>query len=74
MLRGNTLIAKFRKCDTQVKEKLFNSYCNNMYGANLWASYSKSSLNSIKYAHCKVFSTLLDIKMTDFNHIIHVME
>ena len=59
--RGNALIAKFRKCSTNVKCKLFKSYCSNMYGSNLWCYYHKNTMNSIRYAYNVLFSKLVNI-------------
>lgn len=56
--RGNTLIAKFRNCDDTVKEKLFSSYCNSLYGGNLWVKYTTNRLNRLRYAHCRIFTSL----------------
>ena len=67
--RGNMIISKFRKCDVNVKVKLFSSYCNSLYGGNLWASYNKSSINRLKYAHCIIFSTLFNMHIKDVNRI-----
>ena len=34
--RGNAVTSTFRKCDEHVKTKLFKTYCNSLYGCNLW--------------------------------------
>ena len=39
--RGNILISIFRKCDDDVKVKLFKTFCNNFYGCSQWNVYHK---------------------------------
>ena len=57
--RGNVLIAKFRKCDDEVKIKLFKTFCNSFYGCNLWARYHKSAMRKLVNAYGRVFRQLL---------------
>ena len=59
--RGNTLISKFRKCDLNVKIKLFKTYCNSFYGSNLWINYHSNVMSKLKYAYGRIFSTLFKI-------------
>ena len=70
--RGNTLIARFRKCDLNVKIKLFKTYCNSLYGSNLWIKYHKHVMGKLKYAYGNLFSTLFNIqdKETTVNRMI----
>ena len=38
---SNMLRRKFYFCSDQLKNKLFSSYCNNIYMCSLWVSYRK---------------------------------
>ena len=41
--RSNILLRKFYFCSEHVKNRLFSSYCSNLYLCSLWAKYRKSS-------------------------------
>ena len=60
--RGNALISRFRKCDDDVKVKLFKSFCNSFYGCNNWSSYHKSALQKLKSAYGRVFRQLFKVQ------------
>ena len=57
--RGNILIRKFALCSTDVKSRLFNSYCSGLYCAALWGSYRKNTLQKLKVAYNMVFRKML---------------
>ena len=59
--KGNMLISKFRKCDTNVKVKLFKTFCSNIYGCNLWTKYRKRAMNSLRNAHVRIFTNLFNV-------------
>ena len=42
--RSNILLRKFYFCSERVKNRLFSSYCSNLYLCALWAKYRKSSI------------------------------
>ena len=41
--KGNTLIRKFKQCSVEVKNQLFQSFCTNMYCAEMCDNYNGSS-------------------------------
>ena len=43
--RGNMLIRKFKHCSEDVKQRLFTTFCNNVYGGHLWTVYSNQVMN-----------------------------
>ena len=43
--RSNMLLRKFYFCSERVKNRLFSSYCSNLYLCSLWANYRKSSIS-----------------------------
>ena len=59
--RTNFLIRKFGRCSISVKLCLFETYCINFYGIELWSKYRKTTLLRITalYVKCiKCFLTL----------------
>ena len=60
--RGNALISRFRKCDNNVKVKLFKSFCSSFYGCNLWCNYPKYALRKLKSAYGRVFRQLFKVQ------------
>ena len=38
MTRINTLFRKFSKYDDEIKCKLFQAYCTNLYSSSLWCT------------------------------------
>ena len=58
---GNCLIQKFRKCSENVKAQLFKSYCTNMYGIQLWADFTPSTLDKVRVAYNNVFRTFMSV-------------
>jgi len=60
--KGNTLIRKFKQCSVEVKTRLFQSFCTNMYCEELWNNYKVSSVNQLKVSYNNVFRHLLSVK------------
>jgi len=60
--RGNLLIRKFGKCNSEVKLHLFKTYCSNFYCSQLWCFYNKSMYKKIKVAYNNVFRKLCNVK------------
>ena len=53
--RGNTLIRKFRCCTDSVKTKLFKTFIANMYGSELWCSFTKFTSYKLRISYNKIF-------------------
>ncbi len=56
------LIQKFRKCSSDVKVQLFNSYCTSLYCAHLWSDYNVYTYNKLRVAYNNIFRGLMGIK------------
>jgi len=84
--RVNVLIRRFSYCSTQVKLKLFKSYCLCYYDIALWQNYHVSvgnkltsayvSLNVLNYSlafrNMVVFSAMLmQLNLPSFNTVLH---
>ena len=46
--RGNTLIRKFKFCQSATKCNLFRTYCYSLYCAVLWSSFKRETLIRLK--------------------------
>ena len=57
--KGNLLIKKFRNCTSEVKVKLFKSYCSSFYGCTLWARSSDASRRKLVVAYKKIFRNFM---------------
>jgi len=57
--RGSMLIRNFIHCSTDVKVKLYQSYCSNVYCCGLISAYHKTVLNKLRVAFNKIFKRLL---------------
>ena len=73
--RGNFLISKFRNCTSDVKSKLFKSYCTSFYGINLWYSYHATVKRKVNIAYKKIFRALFNHKRdgTTFNMLTYTI-
>ena len=60
-VQGNVIARKFYMYTENVKIKLFNTYCNNMYTAHLWWKHTKASIRSMHVAYNNVFRLLFDL-------------
>ena len=52
------LLKKFYFCSTAVKNRLFSSYCSNVYLCVLWAKYRKCVIDSLYVAFNNAYITL----------------
>ena len=57
--KGNLLIKKFRNCTSEVKVKLFKSYCSSFYGCNLWARSCDASRRKLVVAYKQIFRNFM---------------
>ncbi|KAL0871194.1 hypothetical protein ABMA27_004967 [Loxostege sticticalis] len=55
------LARRFYRCSEDVKVTLFKAYCQNMYSGNLWTSYTKKSLDTLRVQYNNVFRMLLGL-------------
>ena len=56
--KGNVLIRKFKVCSPDVKDRLFQSYCSNLYCSALWCSHTAKSLSNLRVAFNNVYRYL----------------
>ena len=49
--KANMLLKNFRYCSTEVKCRLFQSFCTSMYGSDLWFRCHKYALKKIQIAY-----------------------
>lgn len=61
-IKGNLLTSKFRSCTTEVKCKLFRTYCYSAYGGHLWTSYTTRQYNKVRVAFNDVFRNLFNVR------------
>ena len=59
--RSNFLLRKFYLCSAKVKIKLFNAFCNNIYGIQLWCNFNITSLRNINVCHNNAIRRLLGL-------------
>ena len=59
--RGNVILKRFKNCSTQVKVKLFNSYCGNFYCSNLWSFYNVTMAQKVQSAYNRIYRNLMGI-------------
>jgi len=82
--RVNVLIRRFSYCSTQVKLRLFKSYCLCYYDVALWENYHVSAVNKLASAHVKflnlffgfakyssVSAMLIQLNLLSFNTVLH---
>lgn len=60
-VRGNMLARRFARCSDQVKITLFKAYCQSFYTSNLWVSYTKKSLNTLRVQYNNTLRMLLGL-------------
>ena len=60
-IQGNVVISKFGMCTEGVKCQIFKSYCYNMYGCQLWASYSQRELDKLRVAYNNIFRNFMSV-------------
>ena len=49
--RANMLFRKFHACSVEVKQMLFQTYCMNMYCAQLWCNFTKKTMQKLRVAY-----------------------
>ena len=52
---GNMLIRKFKMCSSELKLKLFSTFCMSLYTSHIWIAYTKSSMHRSMVAYHYVF-------------------
>ena len=69
---ANILSRKFSLCNTVVKQKLFKTYFNQVYGICLWAQCSAKSLQRIKVAYNDAYRIIFNVKRGESvsNHMV----
>ena len=60
--KGNMLIKNFNNCSDEVKHCLFKTFCNNIYGGQLWTSYKRRGMTKLKVAFNNVYRYLFNVK------------
>lgn len=63
--KGNILCRKFTYCSLDVKRRLFNTFCSNVYGGHLWCNFNKSDFNRVKVAFNKIYRVLFGLKRAE---------
>jgi retron-type reverse transcriptase len=58
-IRANMLVRKFSMCTEDIKIKLFNSFCQNLYCAHLWTFFDKKSLEKLRVTYNNALRMLL---------------
>lgn len=48
LVRANMLARRFARCSPEVKRQLFLSYCTSVYTVELWAVYTKKSMEQMR--------------------------
>ena len=61
--RSNILLRKFYFCSEHVKNRLFSSYCSNLYLCSLWAKYRKSSIRHFIVSYNNAYRILHNLTM-----------
>ena len=61
--RSNILLRKFYFCSERVKNRLFSSYCSNLYLCSLWANHRKSSMSRFIVSYNNAFRILHNLHM-----------
>ena len=61
--RSNILLRKFYFCSERVKNRLFSSYCSNLYLCSLWENYRKSSMSRLIVSYNNAFRILHNLHM-----------
>ena len=59
--RGNMIVKNFKFCSSEVKAKLFSTYCTAFYCCSMWSSFKTASLKRLHIAHNNIFRFLFTI-------------
>ena len=83
-MRTNVLARRFKRCNMQVKVRLFRSFCICFYDIALWCNFSKGAINKLASAYNRCIKTffgfekfssvtnmLMQIGLPSFNTVIH---
>ena len=62
--RANMLTIKFNRCTDDIKSKLFQAYCSNVYCSQLWWNYNSEAYKKFVVAYNNCFRRLLGYKLT----------
>ena len=68
--RGNMLLRNFGVCSAEVKLKLFNTFCSNVYCCQLWWSYTKSTLNKLCISYHNILKLFLGISKFESTSLV----
>ena len=60
--KGNYLLRNFKQCSDNVKKKLFNTFCSNIYGGHLWNTYSNTDFKKVQVSFNNVYRILFNLK------------
>ena len=66
--RSNMLIRNFTLCSTDIKIKLFQSFCCNLYCAQLWYNVNKTRITKMRTAYNKGLRRFLQYKLDSFEY------
>ena len=72
--RGNVVINKFYMCSTDVKLKLFKSYCNSFYGLVTWSVYDDIVFHKLNVAFKRIFRGLFQIPIIDTSTTAYMLK
>ena len=61
--RSNILLRTFYFCSKKVKDKLFSSYCSNVYLCSLWANYRKAAMQHFIASYNNAFKIMHSLSM-----------
>ena len=62
--RSNILLRKFYFCSERVKNRLFSSYCSNLYLCSLWVKYRKASIRHFVVSYNNAYRILHSLPMS----------
>ncbi len=61
--RSNILLRKFHFCSVKVNNKLFTSYCSNVYLCSLWDNYRKAAMQHFIVSYNNAFRIMHSLSM-----------
>ena len=70
--RGNMIVKNFKFCSSEVKAKLFSTYCTAFYCCSMWSSFKTASLKRLHIAHNNIFRFLFTIGKRESVSVIFV--
>lgn len=60
-VRCNMLARRFAKCDVNVKNILFKTYCQNFYTCHLWTNFSRKAHSTIRVQYNDAYRILMKL-------------